>query len=210
MIIGLFTGSFNPIHIGHLALANYLREYEGLDEVWFMVSPHNPLKSNSELMDGSLRLHMVKQAIAGYPHFHASDFEFHLPQPSYTIRTLNSLRQAYPEHDFHLVIGSDNWALFPKWRDAKQILAHYPILIYPRLSHPIDEATLPAGVRLSHAPIINVSSTFIRQALGEGRDVRFFLHPSTHALLFSHASSPHALEEEKGGTIPDHTLGLFQ
>lgn len=111
MKIGLFSGSFNPVHIGHLALANYLCEYEGLDELWFIVSPHNPLKEEEQLMDDELRLKLVKLAIDGYSKFRASDFEFHLPRPSYTIHTLDQLKQTYPEHVFYLIIGSDNWAL---------------------------------------------------------------------------------------------------
>ena len=125
MNIGIFSGSFNPVHIGHLALANYLCEYEGLDQVWFMVSPRNPLKEADELMDDSLRLKLVQLAVEGYPKFRASDFEFRLPRPSYTVHTLDELRRAYPQHVFHLIIGSDNWLLFPRWRESERILAHH-------------------------------------------------------------------------------------
>ena len=106
---GIFSGSFNPIHIGHLALANYLCEYEGLDEIWFMTSPQNPLKAGTELWPDELRLRLVELATEGYPHFHASDFEFHLPRPSYSVHTLEKLHEAYPEREFYLIIGSDNW-----------------------------------------------------------------------------------------------------
>ena len=105
MKTGIFSGSFNPVHIGHLALANYLCEYEGLDEVWFLVTPHNPLKTEDELMDDELRLKLVQLAIAGYPRFKASDIEFHLPRPSYTIHTLEKLKEIYPDREFHLIIG---------------------------------------------------------------------------------------------------------
>ena len=113
---GIFSGSFNPIHIGHLALANYLCEFCGLDEVWFVVSPHNPLKEQADLWPDELRLRLVQLAIGDYPHFRASDFEFHLPRPSYTVHTLDCLKSSYPKREFHLIIGSDNWLTFDRWR----------------------------------------------------------------------------------------------
>lgn len=189
MTIGLFSGSFNPIHIGHLALANYLCEYQGLDELWFMVSPRNPLKIGEELMDDDLRLRLVELAITGYPRFRASDFEFHLSQPSYTVQTLARLREAYPQHDFCLIIGSDNWLLFPRWHRSEEILSHHRILVYPRPGYPVVESTLPAGVSMVHAPIMEISSTFIRQALREQRDVRYFLHPAVYEELVNGNSS---------------------
>lgn len=183
MNIGIFSGSFNPIHIGHLALANYLCEYEGLDEVWFMVSPHNPLKEEAELMDDNLRLELVKLAVEDYPKFRASDFEFHLPRPSYTVHTLDKLKETYPEHTFFLIIGSDNWALFPRWYQSERILAENPILIYPRPGFPVDVISLPNNVKLANSPVFEISSTFIRQALEEGRDIRYFLHPAVYEVL---------------------------
>lgn len=136
---GIFSGSFNPIHIGHLALANYLCEYEGLDEIWFMVSPQNPLKTQSELWSDGLRLKLVELSINGYPHFQASDFEFHLPRPSYSVHTLEKLRAAYPERDFYFIIGSDNWARFDRWYQWERILKENNILIYPRPNYPVKE-----------------------------------------------------------------------
>lgn len=183
MNIGIFSGSFNPIHIGHLALANYLCEYEELDEVWFLVSPQNPLKQNRELMADEWRLHLVRLAVEGYPRFRASDFEFHLSRPSYTIHTLDKLQAAYPEHTFHLIIGSDNWQLFPRWYQWERILQEHRLIVYPRPGYSVDVDTLPAGVKLSSAPTFEISSTFIRQALQEGRDVRYFLHPAVYEAL---------------------------
>ncbi len=139
---GIFSGSFNPIHIGHLALANYLCEYEGLDEIWFMVSPQNPLKTKAELWSDELRLQLVELSISDYPRFRASDFEFHLPRPSYSVYTLEKLREAYPDPGF-----------------------------------PVKEEELPETVRLVHSPVFEISSTFIREALNAGKDIRYFLHP---------------------------------
>lgn len=183
MDIGIFSGSFNPVHIGHLALANYLCEYEGLDEVWFMVSPHNPLKAEDSLLDDEFRLKLVRLAVAGYPKFRASDFEFRLPRPSYTVHTLDQLKLAYPQDTFHLIIGSDNWALFPRWYQSERIIAENHILVYPRPGYAVDGDMLPSNVRLASSPTFEISSTFIRRALAEGRDVRYFLHPAVYEVL---------------------------
>ena len=183
MDIGIFSGSFNPVHIGHLALANYLCEYEGLDEVWFMVTPHNPLKEEASLMSDEFRLKLVQLAIGGYPKFRASDFEFHLPRPSYTVYTLDKLKQTYPQDTFHLIIGSDNWKLFSRWYQSERILAENFILIYPRPGYEVDGNTLPQNVKLASSPTFEISSTFIRQAVEEGRDVRYFLHPAVYEAL---------------------------
>lgn len=175
---GIFGGSYNPIHIGHLALANYLCEYGDLDEVWFMVSPQNPFKAHSsDLWDDQLRLELVRLAVEEYPKFHASDFEFHLPRPSYMVNTLEKLREAHPDREFTLIIGADNWVSFPRWKDADIIMAHHPLIIYPRPGYEIDESTLPANIRLVNTPLLEVSSTFIRESLAQGKDVRYFLHP---------------------------------
>ena len=175
--IGIFGGSFNPIHLGHTALAAYICEQGLIDEVWLMVSPHNPLKENSTLIDEQERLAMARLAVAPYPTLKASDFEFTLPRPSYTYHTLQALRKAYPDYEFSLIIGADNWVSFPRWKASNEILARHHLLVYPRPGYEIDESTLPPSVQKINTPLIEVSSTFIRESLAQGKDVRYFLHP---------------------------------
>lgn len=172
---GIFSGSFNPVHIGHLALANWLCEFAGLDELWFLITPHNPLKDREELMDDQFRYELVEAAIAGYPKFRASNFEFSLPQPTYTIDTLRALDHTYPDREFHFIMGADNWAFIKRWKESEVLISSYPILIYPRKGY---EIILPANfpdIRAVEAPLMEISSTFIRQSLRDGKDVRFFL-----------------------------------
>lgn len=180
---GVFGGSFNPIHIGHLALANYLCENGYIDELWFLVSPQNPFKQNLSLLNDNIRLKLVQSAIKGYPHFHASDFEFNLPKPSYTVNTLNKLSESYPERDFYLIIGADNWAAFDRWKSPEEILSRHHILIYPRLGYEIDFDSLPQNVKAVDSPLIEVSSTFIRESILQGKDVRYFLHPAVYDII---------------------------
>lgn len=165
MKIGIFGGSFNPIHFGHIALAKEIKELAGLDEVWFMVSPHNPLKSTSELMPDQDRLLMTELALQDMPGLTASDYEFHLPKPSYMSNTLNSLAHDYPNNDFTLIIGADNWLVFDKWHDHEEILRSHKIIIYPRKDCLINADTLPHGVSLVHTKLYEISSTQIRQRL---------------------------------------------
>ncbi|MDR1500743.1 MAG: nicotinate-nucleotide adenylyltransferase [Tannerellaceae bacterium] len=175
---GIFSGSFNPVHIGHLALANWICEYEDIDEVWFVVTPQSPLKSRDDLMDDSLRLRMVESAVKGYPKFVASDFEFTLPRPSYSADMLREIERSYPDRSFHFIIGADNWAIIDKWKDCDGIIGGRPVLVYPRLGYEVVIPSRYGGVRKVDAPVIEVSSAFIRRAIREGRDVRFFLPES--------------------------------
>lgn len=171
MTIGIFGGSFNPIHRGHIALARQLLTAVALDEVWLMVSPQNPLKQNADLLDDQLRLEMARIALQDEPRLHASDFEFQLPRPSYTWNTLQALSAHYPDHRFALIIGADNWLLFHRWYHHDDILSHYPVIIYPRKGSPVDVQTLPAGVTLVNTRRHNVSSTEIRRRIREGQPV---------------------------------------
>lgn len=179
---GIFGGSFNPIHIGHLALANYLCENDYIDELWFLVSPQNPFKQNEKLLDDKTRLRMVNAAVRGYGRFYVSDFEFSLPKPSYTINTLNKLSETYTDRDFYLIIGADNWAAFDRWKSPKEIISKHHVLVYPRLGYDIPEM-LPQNVRAVDSPLIEVSSTFIRESISQGKDVRYFLHPAVYEII---------------------------
>ena len=175
--IGIFGGSFNPIHKGHVALARQLLRKARLDEVWFLVSPQNPLKPQSSLLDDNLRLEMARLALEDEPCLVASDYEFQLPRPSYTWNTLQHLSAEYPQHRFTLIVGADNWQLFSRWRNSREILENYSLVIYPRAGYPVDEASLPPNVRLVNTRLYNMSSTLIRQLIAEGKSVRRYLHP---------------------------------
>jgi nicotinate (nicotinamide) nucleotide adenylyltransferase len=177
---GIFGGTFNPIHIGHLALANYICEFEELDELWFLVTPQNPLRQGSDFLADDERLELVKLAIEGYSKFVASDFEFHLPKPSYSCNTLDKLKKAYPEREFVLIIGADNWLIFNKWKDYQRIIDENEVWIYPRPGSDVDKSTLPPSVKLTNVPEIDICSTFIRDGIKNGKDVRYFMHPAVY------------------------------
>ena len=178
MTIGIYGGSFNPIHIGHTALAQHLCINGYIDELWFMVSPQNPLKTDSNLLDENIRLHLAKLATIHYPQLKISDFEFHLPRPSYTVDTLHSLRTSYPNDEFVLIIGADNWLVFDRWKEPQDILLHHRIIIYPRPGYEINESELPKGVTLVDCPLFPISSTAIRQMIKAGQDYTEFVDQS--------------------------------
>lgn len=159
---GIFGGSFNPIHNGHVSLARQLKEKAGLDEVWLMVSPQNPLKQDSDLLDDEKRMQMVRLALEGEESLIASDYELHLPKPSYTWNTLQALSKDYPEREFVLMIGGDNWALFDRWYHAEDIKQNYQIVVYPRKG---------AEGGIEGLELIDISSTEIRQRIKEGKGI---------------------------------------
>ncbi len=171
MRIGIYGGSFNPIHKAHVRLAKALLREAALDEVWLMVSPQNPLKSQADLLDDGQRLRLARVALQNERRLVACDYEFRLPRPSYTFDTMEALSADYPQHQFTLLIGGDNWERFPQWYRHDELLQRYPIVIYPREDSPIDEAALPPNVRLVHTPLINISSTDIRRRIREGRSI---------------------------------------
>lgn len=169
MRIGIFGGSFNPIHTGHTRLGQWLVRKNYVDELWLMVSPLNPLKQNStELLPDGLRLQLAQLAVEGKAGLRVSDFEMHLPRPSYMVHTLAQLRQAYPQHEFLLIIGADNWLRFNQWRNSEEIMLHHRLLVYPRPGYALDTASMPQGVSLVATPLFNISSTQIRQAIANG------------------------------------------
>lgn len=176
MNIGIYPGSFNPIHVGHIILASYITEFTEIDEVWFLVSPQNPFKKKNELLAQDERFEMLEIALKDYDKLKVSDFEFTLPQPSYTINTLEGLSSKYPKYNFSLIIGADNWSEFERWKDYDKIIEKYNIKIYPRLGHRISIPQRQKNrVEALESPIIDISATFIRESMSEGKDVRAFL-----------------------------------
>lgn len=162
--VGIYGGSFNPIHFGHIGLAEWIVTHTDLDEVWLLVSPNNPLKDTAILEDENQRLAAAQAAVAGKAGLRVSDFEFHLPRPSYTANTLRALSEAYPEHEFTLIIGEDNLRIFDKWREYTYILSHYRVFVYPRRGYQVDEIPYHGDiVLLSGAPYFDISSTEIRE-----------------------------------------------
>ena len=163
---GIFGGSFNPIHNGHIALAKSILALAELDEIWFVVSPQNPFKrADPNLLDDRLRLELVRLALANEPHLIANDSEFHLPKPSYMWHTLQAMSHNYPNRMFTLLIGADNWLSFPRWYHANDIITHYSIIVYPRRNAHVNTITLPPTVRLVDTPLYDISSTEIRHRI---------------------------------------------
>ncbi len=172
--IGLLGGSFNPVHMGHLMVAQYLTQWKYVDKVWLTLSPLNPLKEASGLIPDMKRLAMITLATKGALDIETCDIELSMPRPSYTIDTLDLLSKRHPSKRFKLVIGSDNWKIFDKWRDHERILDDYGVIVYPRPGYPIESVYVD-GLEVVDAPMVNISSTFVRDAILRGKDMSYFV-----------------------------------
>lgn len=172
--IGILGGSFNPVHAGHMMLASYLSQWKYVDEVWLTLSPRNPLKEPGELLPDMKRLSMLNIALKSAVGIDICDIELTMPKPSYTINTLDLLRERYPEYRFKVIIGSDNWRIFDQWRASRRILDEFGVLVYLRPGYPVERRHVD-GLEVVDAPMMNVSSTFIREAIARGRNMNYFL-----------------------------------
>lgn len=185
MKIGVLGGSFNPVHIGHVMLASYLTQFEDFDEVWLMLSPLNPLKVNSaDLIPDIVRLKMLDIALKGAEGIKISDIELSMPRPSYTINTLRYLAKRYRRHSFRLIIGADNWKIFSQWKDSEAIIDEFGLVVYPRPGYALDPIYVD-NVEMVNAPIADVSSSFIRNAIARGKDMSYFLPSGVYEFIKS-------------------------
>jgi nicotinate-nucleotide adenylyltransferase len=175
MEIGLYFGSFNPIHIGHLIIANHILNTTAIDKIWFIVSPQNPLKKSESLLGAPERLNLVKLAIENNSRFEVSDIEFHLPRPSYTINTLSSLKNTFPQNTFYLIIGSDNYLNFSKWKSSHQLKSEHHIFVYQRPGFPLAPEKNSLNIRVFDAPLLDISSTSIRQLIRDRKSIRYLV-----------------------------------
>ena len=183
MKTGLFFGSFNPVHIGHMAIANYFAEFTDLDQLWFIVSPHNPLKKKTNLLADYHRLELVHRAINDSPMFRASNIEFSLPKPSFTIDTLTYLREKHPDKKFVLIAGEDNLESLHKWKNFELLLENYEIYIYPRPGIGKTKFHSHKNVHTFPAPLMEISSSFIRKSIKENKNIEFFMPAHAYEYL---------------------------
>lgn len=187
MRVGLFFGSFNPVHTGHLLIANYFVQFTNLQQIWFMVSPQNPFKVNDQLLDENTRLHLMQLAINGDERFIASDFEFTLPRPSYTVNTLKLLREQFAEHTFVPIIGGDNLQSFHLWKDYTEILAQHEVMVYRRAG--FHENPLLANhpkIKIFEVPLLNISSTYVREMLQAGKSIKYLVPDKVDEYIHQH------------------------
>jgi nicotinate-nucleotide adenylyltransferase len=183
MHIGLYFGSFNPIHIGHLIVANHIIEHTDIDKVWFVVSPHNPLKDAASLLNEYDRLHLVNLAIEDNPKFRASDLEFYLPRPSYTIDTLAYLREKFPLEQFSVIVGSDSFQNIHRWKNYEQLLAQHAFVIYNRPGFVVEQF-YGARATVLDAPLLHISSTFIRSQLKGKKSIKYLVPPTVERYIW--------------------------
>lgn len=184
MKVGLFFGSFNPIHLGHLIIAESMVDMAGLDQVWLIVSPQSPFKEKRSLLSEVDRLYMCELALQGNDRVRANNIEFALPKPSYTVDTLTALATRFPRYSFSLIMGADNLTTLHKWKNYRAIVDHYPILVYPRVGEPVPPHDYPYVTQVP-APIVGISATDIRQRLAEGHSVRYLLADSVIEYIHS-------------------------
>ena len=175
MKIGLYFGSFNPIHNGHLIIANYIVQNTGLDQVWFVISPQNPLKKSAALLNEYHRLYLVQVSIEDEPALKATDIEFRLPKPSYTINTLTYLTEKFPSHQFAVIMGSDSYQNLPEWKNYQQLLNNYAVYVYERPGFTPENKYENATVHFLKAPLLEISSTYIRKAVKDGKSIRYLV-----------------------------------
>ncbi|WP_424964438.1 nicotinate (nicotinamide) nucleotide adenylyltransferase [Ekhidna sp.] len=185
MDVGLFFGSFNPIHLGHMIIANLVKETTSVDEVWFIVSPQNPFKKNKNLLHEFDRLDLVNAAIGDDYQFRSSDIEFNMPRPSYTIDTLTLLQEKHQEKKFRLIIGEDNLASFPKWKNHDKILEHFGLIVYPRPNSKPSQLSSHKNVHMIDAPEVDISATLIRRLIKEEKSIKYLVPDSVAALIKS-------------------------
>ncbi|WP_035335181.1 nicotinate (nicotinamide) nucleotide adenylyltransferase [Dokdonia sp. PRO95] len=185
MKIGLYFGTFNPIHIGHLAIANHMAEYSDLDKIWMVITPHNPFKKKSSLLNNHHRYQMVMEAVEHYDKIEPSNIEFDLPQPNYTVYTLAHLEEKYPQHEFCLIMGEDNLKSLHKWKNYEVILERHDIYVYPRISEGTVETQFDNHPKIHKvdAPIMEISSTMIRKAIKEDKNIRPLLPPEVYTFI---------------------------
>jgi nicotinate-nucleotide adenylyltransferase len=186
MKIALFFGSFNPIHIGHLIIANHIVNNTDCDKVWMVVSPHNPLKEKAGLLNEFDRLHLVQLAVEDNEKLVACNEEFYLPKPSYTIDTLTYLQEKYPTYEFSLVMGSDNILSIDKWKNFELLLERYTIYIYNRPEYNSDNIKIKGDIRFLEVPLLDISSTYIRNNIKENKSIKYLLHPSVEKYILDY------------------------
>lgn len=189
-------GSFNPVHMGHLMLAQYIQQWGFVDKVWLTLSPQNPLKKTTDMMPDMKRLAMLNKATRDVKCIETCDIELSMPRPSYTINTLDTLSRRYPTKTFKLIIGSDNWAIFKKWKDWERILDQYNVLVFPRVGYPVPNIPVD-GMEVVEAPVLDISSSLVRHAVSMGKDVSLFVPPGVYKYIIDNKLYQSKKDESK-------------